>query len=129
VDRVLLVALGGAIGTIARYLTSLVALRWFGPEFPYGTLLVNLAGAFVIGLVQELAAETTMMSDTTRLVLTTGMMGGLTTYSTFSYETVRLMQADAWTHATINVFVTTAVCLTLCFLGIGAARLVVSLRG
>ena len=128
-ERVLLIALGGAIGTILRYLTSVVAVRWFGPEFPYGTLLVNLSGAFIIGLVQELGAETVVLSDNARLFLTTGMMGGLTTYSTFSYETVRLMEANAWHEAWINVIVTTAVCLLLCFLGIAAGRLFLSLRG
>jgi CrcB protein len=129
VERLLIIALGGAIGTILRYLTSLLAVRWFGPEFPYGTLLVNLSGAFVIGLVQELSTETAMISDNTRLFLTTGMMGGLTTYSTFSYETVRLMEANAWSQAWINVIVTTTICLCLCFLGIAAGRLYLSLRG
>lgn len=128
-ERLLLIALGGAIGTMARYLTSLVAVRWFGPEFPYGTLIVNLSGAFVIGLVQELGTESAMVSDNTRLFLTTGIMGGLTTYSAFSYETVRLMEANAWASAWINVAVTTAMCLGLCFLGIAVGRLVLSMRG
>lgn len=128
-ERLLLIALGGAIGTMARYLTSLVAVRWFGSEFPYGTLTVNLAGAFVIGLVQELGTESAMVSDNTRLFLTTGIMGGLTTYSAFSYETVRLMEANAWASAWINVVVTTAMCLGLCFLGIAVGRLVLSMRG
>jgi CrcB protein len=129
VERLLLIALGGAIGTILRYLTSVFAVRWFGPEFPYGTLIVNLTGAFIIGLVQELGTETVLIPDNARLFLTTGMMGGLTTYSTFSYETVRLMEANAWHQAWINVIVTTTICLSLCFLGIGAGRLFLSLRG
>lgn len=128
-ERLLLIALGGAIGTILRYLTSVFAVRWFGPEFPYGTLIVNLTGAFIIGLVQELGTETVLIPDNARLFLTTGMMGGLTTYSTFSYETVRLMEANAWHQAWINVIVTTTICLSLCFLGIGAGRLFLSLRG
>jgi CrcB protein len=90
---------------------------------------VNLAGAFVIGLVQELGTESAMVSDNTRLFLTTGIMGGLTTYSAFSYETVRLMEANAWASAWINVVVTTAMCLGLCFLGIAVGRLVLSMRG
>ena len=102
---------------------------WFGAEFPYGTLIVNLSGAFIIGLVQELGTETTLLSDTTRLFITTGMMGGLTTYSAFSFETVRLMEANAWHQAWINVVVTTTLCLSLCFLGILTGRLVLSVRG
>ena len=128
-ERLLLIALGGAIGTMARYLTSLVAVRWFGSEFPYGTLIVNLSGAFAIGLVQELGTESAMVSDNTRVFLTTGIMGGLTTYSAFSYETVRLMEANAWASAWINVVITTAMCLGLCFLGIVVGRLVLSIRG
>jgi len=129
VERMLLIALGGAIGTILRYLTSIMAAKWFGAEFPYGTLIVNLAGAFIIGLVQEVGTETLLVPDNVRLFLTTGMMGGLTTYSAFSYETVRLMEANAWHQAWINIFVTTTICLSLCFLGLAAGRLVLSLRG
>jgi CrcB protein len=129
VERFLLICLGGSIGTGVRYLTGLMAARWFGAEFPYGTLIVNLAGAFIIGLVQQLGTEALLIPDTTRLFLTTGMMGGLTTYSTFSYETVRLMETGAWREAWINVLVTTTICLTLCFLGMVMGRRLVLLRG
>jgi CrcB protein len=90
---------------------------------------VNLTGAFVIGLVQEFGAEAAVVSDNTRLFLTTGIMGGLTTYSTFSYETVRLMEANAWAEAWLNVVLTTTICLGLCFLGIVVGQLVLSIRG
>lgn len=128
-ERVWLVALGGAIGTVLRYLTSLLAARWLGAEFPYGTLIVNLGGAFIIGLVQQIGTETVLVPDNARLFLTTGMMGGLTTYSAFSYETVRLMEANAWHQAWINVVVTTTICLGLCYLGIAVGRLILNLRG
>jgi CrcB protein len=129
VERFLLICLGGAIGTGLRYLTSIFAARWFGAEFPYGTLIVNLSGAFVIGLVQQIGTQSLLIPDNVRLFLTTGMMGGLTTYSTFSYETVRLMEVNAWHQAWINIVVTTTICLSLCFLGIGVGRLLLSLRG
>ncbi len=129
VARLLLICLGGAIGTGARYLTALVAARWLGSSFPYGTLMVNLAGAFIIGLVQQLGTETLLIPDQLRLFLTTGMMGGLTTYSTFSYETVRLMETGAWRQGWINVVVTTTLCLVLCFLGIASGRLILGMRG
>jgi CrcB protein len=128
-ERALLITLGGAIGTALRYFVSLIAARWFGSEFPYGTLIVNLSGAFIIGLVQELGAETLLIPDNMRLFLTTGMMGGLTTYSTFSYETVRLMEANAWSQAWINISVTTVICLSLCFLGMGVGRALLTFRG
>lgn len=128
-ERALLITFGGAIGTFLRYVTSLIAARWFGTEFPYGTLLVNLGGAFIIGLVQQLGTEALVIPDNARLFLTTGMMGGLTTYSTFSYETVRLMEVGAWNQAWINIFVTTVVCLSLCFLGMAVGRTFMTLRG
>jgi CrcB protein len=126
---VLLVGLGGAIGSVLRYLVSLVAAHWLGAEFPYGTMIVNLSGAFVIGLVQEIGSDALLLPDNVRLFLTTGMMGGLTTYSTFSYETVQLMEANAWQQAWLNVLVTTAAALVLCFLGIAVGRLALQLRG
>jgi CrcB protein len=113
---------GGAIGTGVRYLTTLAAAQWFGADFPYGTLIVNLAGGFIIGLVQQLGLEALVIPDNVRLFITTGMMGGLTTYSAFSYETVRLMEASAWSQAWINIVVTTTVSLSLCFLGIVLGR-------
>ena len=70
-----------------------------------------------------------MIPDNTRLFLTTGMMGGLTTYSTFSYETVRLMETGAWNQAWINIFVTTVICLSLCFVGMSVGRVIVTVRG
>jgi len=123
-----LVGLGGAIGSVLRYLTSVLAAHWLGDQFPYGTMVVNLAGAFVIGFVQQIGADALLISDDLRIFLTTGMMGGLTTYSTFSYETVRLVEAGAWTSAWLNVAVTTAVAIGLCFLGMAAGRLLIGAR-
>jgi CrcB protein len=128
-ERVFLVGLGGAIGSVVRYLVSLVAAHWLGSEFPYGTLIVNTTGAFIIGLVQQIASDALLIPDGTRLFLTTGMMGGLTTYSTFSYETVQLMEAHAWHHAWINVVLTTGACVVLCILGMAVGRLVLHHRG
>lgn len=128
-ERALLIMLGGALGTLLRYLASLAAARWLGADFPYGTLIVNLGGSFLIGLVQQLGTEALVIPDDTRLFLTTGIMGGLTTYSTFSYETVRLIELGAWPQAWINILLTTTLCLGLCFLGLGAGRALLTLRG
>jgi CrcB protein len=125
VERFLFICLGGAIGTGLRYLTSSVAVRWLGVDFPYGTLIVNVVGSFLIGLIQQVGATSLLLPDTTRLFLTVGIMGGLTTYSSFSYETLRLAQIGAWGQAWINVLVTTAVCLGVCFLGIVVGRMIV----
>ena len=127
-ERFLFICLGGAIGTGLRYVTSGLAARCLGAEFPYGTLIVNVVGSFLIGLIQQIGATTVLVPETTRLFLTVGIMGGLTTYSAFSYETVRLVQLGAWGQAWINVLLTTALCLGVCFLGIAAGRLVVGAR-
>jgi CrcB protein len=104
------------------------AIAWLGPAFPWGTLAVNLAGAFLIGLVQQAAVEALVIGEETRLFLATGVMGGLTTYSAFSYETVRLLQAGAPWSAWLNVALTTAACLTLCALGLATGRLLLGIR-
>ena len=129
-ERLLVVALGGAIGTVLRYAVTVGAIQALGTGFPYGTLVVNLIGAFIIGLVQALAADTTLVPESTRLFLTTGMLGGFTTYSAFSYETVRLIELHAWAQASVYVLGTTFVCLLLCFLGLGVGRgLLFAIRG
>ncbi|HEX2441817.1 MAG TPA: fluoride efflux transporter CrcB [Methylomirabilota bacterium] len=126
--RVLLVALGGAFGSALRYVVALLAVAWLGPAFPWGTLAVNLAGSFAIGLVQQLAVESLVLSESTRLLISTGVLGGLTTYSSFSYESVRLIETGAWLPAWLNVLVTTVACLTLCFLGLTTGRILLAPR-
>ena len=126
--RVLLVAAGGAVGSALRYLVGIAALAWLGPAFPWGTMTVNLVGSFLIGLVQQLATEALVLSEETRLFLTTGVMGGLTTYSAFSYETVRLFEVGAAWQAWLNIVLTTAACLTLCFLGLSMGRMLMAPR-
>jgi fluoride exporter len=128
VDRFLLVCLGGAIGTGLRYLTGGLAIRWLGADFPYGTLVVNVVGSFLIGFIQQVSATSSIIPEPARLFLTVGIMGGLTTYSAFSYETVRLMQHGAWGQAWINVLATTALCLTVCLVGMATGRLIVDVR-
>ena len=127
-QRALLISLGGAVGTLLRYLTAMAAARWLPADFPYSTLIVNFTGSFLIGVVQVLGAEALMIPNDARLFLTTGVMGGLTTYSAFSYETVHLMEVGAWPQAAINVVVTTVTCLALCFLGVSVGRMLVTGR-
>jgi CrcB protein len=122
VQRLALVCLGGALGSGMRYLVTIGAARYVGAEFPWGTLFVNLAGAFLIGLVQQLAF-THVVSEDNRLLLSTGVLGGLTTYSAFTYETVRLAQIGAWRAAALNVGITTVLCLGLCVGGMALGRL------
>jgi CrcB protein len=127
--RLLLICLGGAVGTAARYTVDGAAARWLGAEFPYGTLIVNGSGSFLIGVVQQVGLTTLAVPDTARLVLTVGVLGGFTTYSSFSYETIRLLESGAWLLAALNVLLTTALCLGVCVAGIELGRALVSARG
>jgi len=86
----LTVAVGGAIGTMARYLIATWSIARFGAGFPFGTFAINITGSFLIGVVFALAASRIGMSPYLRLFLTTGILGGYTTFSAFAYETLTL---------------------------------------
>ncbi|HEY3205086.1 MAG TPA: fluoride efflux transporter CrcB [Thermoanaerobaculia bacterium] len=120
--RFLWICLGGAAGTGARYLLSGWALSALGASFPYGTLAVNVIGSFGVGLLMQVGLTTPVMSPTMRLALTTGVMGGFTTYSTFNYETIRYFQDGAWQVALLNVIITLLACLVAGFTGMAAGR-------
>ena len=120
--RFLWICLGGAAGTGARYLLSGWLLRLAGPVFPWGTLAVNLIGSFLLGFLMQTAATTEILRPTLRLTLTTGVMGGFTTYSTFNYETLRLVQEGAWVLAAANLAATVGGCLLAGLLGMAGAR-------
>jgi CrcB protein len=120
--RFFLICMGGAIGTGARYLTSLWALAAFGGGFPIGTLIVNVAGSFLMGLIVETAGVTHALSPDVRLMLTAGVMGGFTTYSAFNFETTAYLRMGQWTTAFANVGATLLGCFLAGFAGVAVAR-------
>ncbi|WP_300350452.1 fluoride efflux transporter CrcB [Clostridium sp.] len=87
----LVVGCGGFIGAASRYLISIFAAKNLGGNFPYGTLMANILGALLIGFIMEFSMDSALISSNMRLFLTTGIMGGLTTFSTFSYETISML--------------------------------------
>ena len=103
--------LGGALGSGARYLVASWALAAFGPEFPRGTLVVNVVGSFLLAAIMTLAVTTERVSPELRLFLGAGIMGGFTTYSSFNWETIALAQQGSWALAAANVAVTVLACL------------------
>jgi CrcB protein len=118
------VCLGSALGGGARYLVTLWAVSRGWTAFPWATLIVNVVGCFFIMVVATVAASVAV-STNLRLFLTTGIMGGLTTYSTFDYETTRLLQDGATATALLNVGATLGACFVAGLLGIVVARLFV----
>ena len=120
--QVLLIGLAGAIGTLVRYGVGLWAAKALGTGFPYGTLIVNIAGCFFITLGAHTALVTTLVSPTVRLTLMTGLMGGLTTYSSFDFETTNLVRQGSWWLAGVNVAVTLVLCFGAGLAGLGLAK-------
>src|SRR5437870_4662885 len=104
-ERLLWICLAGAAGTGARYIISTWSAQRFGTSFPHGTLIVNLAGCFVIAMVMH-ASATLAWPATVRSAITIGFIGGLTTYSSFNYETTRLIQEGAPAAAALNALLT-----------------------
>ncbi len=101
--KLLLVLVGGALGAAARYLTSSWMARRFGAAFPWGTLSVNVAGSFLIGLLATLADEAGVISPDPRAFLVVGVLGGFTTFSSFTLETLRLVEQEDRRGALLNV--------------------------
>lgn len=116
--HVLLVALGGALGSVARYGAGLSAARLFGLAFPWGTLFVNVLGALLIGV---LTARVDPSQEDMRLLIGVGILGGFTTFSTFSLEAVRLAQHNPGSAA---LYVASSLVLGLgaCWLGLVLGR-------
>lgn len=113
-------ALGATLGALLRYQLSLWAAARFGPRFPMGTLLVNMVGSLLLGFVLALPA----LNARTRLAVATGFCGSLTTFSTFSYETVALFERGNVSAALLNVVVSVLAGLLCVILGAALARAV-----
>ncbi len=114
----LLTFIGGGIGASARYWLSGLMYRLIPTGFPIGTLTVNLLGSFLLGLVMELLANRFVADPTLRVFLCIGILGGFTTYSTFSYETIALLRDAQYFYAASNVILTTLLCLVGAWLGL-----------
>lgn len=115
--------LGGALGSGARYLVANWMLLRFGPAFPWGTLGVNALGSLMLGAVMQFAAVPGALHPDARILLTTGVLGGFTTYSTFNQETLQLVAAGNSGLAAANVAITVSTCLIAGFVGMALARL------
>ena len=124
------ITLGSAVGGVARYWASNLVTLWLGEAFPWGTLLVNISGSFVIGLFATLSGPDGRMITTpdARQFVMVGVCGGYTTFSSFSLQTLTLMQAGDSGRAALNVIGSVALCLAAVWLGHVAAQAINAVR-
>ena len=119
---ILAVAGGGGVGATLRYLTVLAGTRMFGTRFPVGTVAVNLVGCFLAGLLVGLLERRLMLSPTLELLLFTGFLGGFTTLSAFSIETMLLFRLGSWGLAATNIVLNAGVGIVMVVVGMLTAR-------
>jgi CrcB protein len=123
------IALGSALGGVSRYLVGGAVQRVAGTVFPAGTLLVNITGSFLLGAFIRVALDTPAISPEMRAFLTVGFCGGYTTFSTFSYETVAMLEDGSWGKAALYVVASVGISLLAIVLGFMAARSYIAHQG
>ncbi|MCO6186169.1 fluoride efflux transporter CrcB [Rhizobium sp. L1K21] len=120
--HILLAALGGAVGSSFRYLVGVWALRFFGPGYPWGTFIVNVVGSFLIGVLAEFIALKMNASSELRVLIVTGFLGGFTTFSAFSLETMTLFERGALGLSAIYVLSSLVLSIAAVFAGLALVR-------
>ncbi len=120
--HLVLVAAGGAIGASLRHLSNLAAFRLIGPNFPFGTAFVNISGSFLMGIVMEIVARRFGASNELRLFLAVGLLGGFTTFSSFSLDAVALYERGALGLAAFYVIGSVVAGIAALFAGFAVAR-------
>ncbi|MBL1321284.1 MAG: fluoride efflux transporter CrcB [Methylophaga sp.] len=121
-QQLIAIAGGGALGAVLRFLMSSHVYRLFGKDFPYGTLSVNILGSFLMGLLFILIIERGMLSGEWRSIIIVGFLGAFTTFSTFSIETLNLLESGELSRAALNIFLSVALCLVATWLGLVMGR-------
>jgi fluoride exporter len=122
--NVVYVALGGALGSVARYLLSTAVQRYTAAGFPYGTFTVNIVGCAVFGLIVGLAEHRIELTPAVRAFFLVGILGGFTTFSAFTFDTIELLRTAAFLRAALNIVGQVALGLLALWLGYLLARLV-----
>jgi CrcB protein len=116
------IGLGATVGANARYLVGQGMARWFGVDFPVGTLVVNVSGSLFIGLIMTMMSNRLLLDTHWRLLLVIGLLGGYTTFSSFSYETIAMAEAGRWLPSIAYVGSSVVFSLFGCYAGVLMAR-------
>ena len=120
--RITLIAAGGATGSVLRYWLANGVHKFMNGDFPYGTLVVNILGSLIIGSLYVLLYERLDVSPEWRALLIIGLLGGFTTFSSFSIETMNLIEAGEQLKAGFNVLLSVSLCISACWFGMVMAR-------
>ena len=123
-SHALIVAAGGALGSVGRYLVGVLAIRLWGPQFPWGTFVVNVAGSLMIGLLVEAVARALNQSAEMRMFMVTGFLGGFTTFSSFSLDAMTMIERGDLLHAVAYIAASLLLALIAVFAGLAIGRMV-----
>ncbi|MDO8717027.1 MAG: fluoride efflux transporter CrcB [Dehalococcoidales bacterium] len=124
---IILLGVAGALGALSRYALGGAVERWTGTSFPYGTLVINVLGCLIIGYFMQFALTSEIISPDMRLLVTIGFLGAFTTFSSFSYETAKLLEDGQHTSVILNIAMNVGLGLAATWLGTLLAR--ITLRG
>jgi fluoride exporter len=122
VNEILVISLGAILGANARWVISRYAARILGPVFPYGTLVINVSGSFVVGFFMIWATERVLLDPRWRLLVVVGFCGAFTTFSSFAFETIAYFEQGQWLLMSANFLSNNLLCLAAVLAGMALAR-------